>query len=202
MKESLMTKVSVKNARAEWERASLRGCVGRSRKNEADEWRVVYDATHGIPMKNRVSVLDEIRFQLGFGGVLGRDGWRRDRYALLGYLRRLEGPSTDSHSAYRMGLLASRADNSEGALRADDDVLYVNTVSTVGVSSAGYWRLRLAALLLRVIHVLLGALHPAHMLLVSDDGCITRVGPAFHKNDFVGVPDPGDLLSCTFVEEG
>ena len=71
--------------------------------------------------------------------------------------------------------------SSAGTVPADDDVLYVNTEGTFGVSSAGYWWSRLAALLLRVIYVLPQADHPAHTLLFSDDGFITRVGPAFHK---------------------
>ena len=57
----------------------------------------------------------------------------------------------------------------------------MNTVGTLGVSSAGYWWSRLAALLLRVIYVLRGADHPAYILLFSHDGFITAVGPAFHK---------------------
>ena len=60
-------------------------------------------------------------------------------------------------------------------------MLYVNTAGTFGVSSAGYWWSRLAALLLRVIYVLLGADHRANIPLFSDDGFRTGVGPAFHK---------------------
>ena len=77
-------------------------------------------------------------------------------------------------------MCTSRADSS-GAVPADDDVLYVNTVGTFGVSSAGYWWSRLAALPLGVICVLVGADHPAYILLFSDDGFITGVGPAFYK---------------------
>ena len=65
--------------------------------------------------------------------------------------------------------------SSAGTVPADGGVLYVNTVGTFGVSNAGYWWSRHAALLLRVIYVLLGADHLAHIPLFSDDGVI----PAF-----------------------
>ena len=52
---------------------------------------------------------------------------------------------------------------------------------------------------MRVIYVLLGADHPANVLLLSDNGFITGVVPAFHKTIIFGVLDPGDLLSSTFV---
>ena len=41
------------------------------------------------------------------------------------------------------GLLASWVVSSAGAVPADDDVLHVNTVGTLEVSSAGYWWSRL-----------------------------------------------------------
>ena len=81
------------------------------------------------------------------------------------------------------GLLASEVGSSAGTVPADDNVLYVNTSVTLGVSNAGYWWSRLAAfaLLLRVIYVLPGTDHPAYLLLFSDDGLKTGVGLAFHK---------------------
>ena len=101
-----MTKVSVKKAQEEWGEHLVVASLSAVKKSiEAEEWRVVYDATHGVGLKNKIwAGPDTLPSLDGFGGVLGRDGWRRDGYALLGYLRRLEGPSMNSHSAYRVGL--------------------------------------------------------------------------------------------------
>ena len=63
VKEGLMTKVSVKKAREEWREHLVVASLGAVEKNiEADEWRVVHDATHGVRVNNLIRVLDQIRF--------------------------------------------------------------------------------------------------------------------------------------------
>ena len=159
VKEGLMTKVSVKKAREEWGEHLVVASLGAVKKNiEDDEWRMVYDATHGVRVNNRIRVLDQIRFPAWPDLVAFLDEMAGDEMGVH-FLA-----TFDASKAHRRiprvrtewGLLASQADSSAGAVPADDDVLYVNTVGTVGVSSAGYWWSRLATLLLIVIHVLLG----------------------------------------------
>ena len=82
--------------------ASRHGFVNRDGKNiEADEWRVAYDATHGVRVNNRIRVLDQIRFPAWPDLVSYVDEIAGDEIRV--FLRHLEGPSTDSHGACRMG---------------------------------------------------------------------------------------------------
>ena len=58
-----MTKVSVKKVREEWREHLVVASLGAVEKNiEADEWRVVHDATHGVRVNNRIWVLDQTPF--------------------------------------------------------------------------------------------------------------------------------------------
>ena len=130
-----MIKVSAKKAQEEWGEHLVVDSLGAVEKNiEADEWRVVCEATHGVRVNNRISVLDQIRFP----------AWPD----LVAYLDETAGDEMGVHisatfdvsKAHRRipivrtewGLLASRADSSAGAVPADDGVLCVNTVGTFG----------------------------------------------------------------------
>ena len=53
-----------------------------------------------------------------------------------------------------------------------EEVLWVNTVGTFGIASAGYWWGRAGAAVARLLHYLLGYQHAVWSLLYSDDGWI------------------------------
>ena len=91
VKEGLMTNILVKKAREEWREHLVVASLGAVEKNiETDEWRVVHDATHVVRVNNRIRALDQIRFP----------AWP-DLVACL---------ATDSHSAYRMDVLARQVE--------------------------------------------------------------------------------------------
>ena len=132
--EALMTKVPVKKAREEWGEHLVVASLGAVEKNiEADEWRVVYDATLGVRVNNRIRVLDQIRFP----------AWPD----LVAYLDEMAGDEMGMHfsaifdvsKAHRRilmvrsecGLLASLVGSSAGTVPPDDDVLYVNRLLVV-----------------------------------------------------------------------
>ena len=182
--EGMILQTTVGDARRRWGDHLVIAALGAVPKNrEQSEWRLVYDASHGVELNHRIRVRDAVPCPAWpditrVMAELARDGQGK-HFAL----------AVDVAKAHRRipiveeewGLLACRAVGASGPPKATD-TLYVNTVGTFGVASAGYWWGRLAALLHRVGLALLGPELPLYGLLFSDDGLLVGVGPRYAES--------------------
>ena len=120
---------------------------------EKDEWRVVFDATHGVNLNHRIRVRDQVRMP----------GWQDLSRTLeearddgLGVHFALKYDVSKAHRRVPVveeewGLLACRAHGDLEGPPKSSDTVYINKVGTFGVSSAGYWWARLFGLIIRIL---------------------------------------------------
>ena len=179
--EGLMIKTSLQQARAEWGEHLVIASLAAVEKDLAkDEWRVIYDATHGVNLNHRIRVRDQVRCPAwpDVSRILEtcRDDGFNGHFVLAYDVSKAHRRIPIQRSEW--GLLACRADAGAGA---DDEAgeVFLNTCGTFGVASAGYWWSRLAALVVRVLFVVAGRDHPLYQMLYSDDGTLVAAGPRF-----------------------
>ena len=129
---------------------------------EPGKIRVVHDASHGVHVNHRIKVRDQLHSP-GAGEIRTLLGEARETggktYALLG----------DVRQAHRRVKIVKR-DWGLQACRLKKGTLWVNTVGTYGVGSAGYYWGRLgAAVLVRLPHYFLAGRWYPELLLYADD---------------------------------
>ena len=128
---------------------------------EPGKVRVIHDATHGVEVNNRIRIQDQVRYP-GAGELRQLLRERREAgiktFAIVG----------DASKAHRRIKVAER-DWGFQACRLDEGRLWVNTVGTYGVASAGYFWSRLAAALVRLIYYLIGDRWSPEVLIFADD---------------------------------
>ena len=129
---------------------------------EPGKLRVIHDASHGVHINHRIRVRDQLHFP-GAGDLRQLLGELQDRgqrvFALLG----------DVSQAHRQIKVVER-DWGLQACRLQQGRLWINTVGTYGVGSAGYWWGRLAAaVLVRLLYYLIGTRWSPEFLLYADD---------------------------------
>ena len=145
---------------------------------ERDEWRIVYDATHGVNLNHRIRVRDQVRMPTWQDLARIMEEAKEDGHGVHFALK------YDVSKAHRRvpvieeewGLLACRA---TAEVPKEDDTIYVNKVGTFGVSSAGYWWSRLFALIVRLLFWVTGRSLPLYHLVYSDDGQLIGAGRRF-----------------------
>ena len=122
---------------------------------------MVHDASNGVEVNHRIRLLDQVRYP-GAGEIRYLIRERREAgrktFTILG----------DASKAHRR-IKVQEKDWGMQACRLQEGRLWVNRVGTYGVSSAGYWWSRLAAVLLRLFYYLIGRRWDPEALLFADD---------------------------------
>jgi hypothetical protein len=176
-----MIKMSYAEAKAKYGEDLLLGALGLV-EEALDKFRLIHDATHKVLINNRIRARDMLPSPIVY-----------DIAAEMASIEAQGVPHLaivwDFKSAHRLiqvdprdwGLQAcTMSDLRDEPPKADDDIL-LNTVGTFGFSTAGYWWGRLAGMLIRGAHYLLGWELRSWILLFADDGKMIMPASSFRR---------------------
>ena len=131
---------------------------------EKDKIRVVHDGSHGIQVNHRIRVRDQTRSPTA-GEIRTLMRERDDQKQLI-----IVGDVSKAHRRVKI----RRQDWGFQACRLVPGKVWLNTVGTYGIASAGYWWQRLAAaLVVRMFYYFMAASGSQDALLFADDLLMT-----------------------------
>ena len=172
-----MLHLTLKEATARWGKNLRIAALGAILKKQgSSEVRVIFDATHGVLANGEIRVHDLLAFPMS-GDIQAL----MHRLSLLGkgaFLLVYDFSSAHRLIPVRMEDWGYQTCRLKGDVNEKgEEMVWVNTVGTFGVSSAAYWWSRAGGALVRVSHHLLGQQLGLWHCLFSDDGLIGHSFP-------------------------
>jgi hypothetical protein len=165
-----MIQTTYGEAKAKYGDDLLLGALGLVEEGD-EKFRLIHDATHKVRINNRIRTRDQTPSPMinDIAAEMAEVEDEPESHLAIVW---------DFKSAHRLiqvdardwGLQACTINDLRGGPPSLGAEIYLNTVGTFGLSTAGYWWGRLAAMLVRAAHYGFGWALRAWILLFADDG--------------------------------